>query len=197
MQFVLDGFHDPFGAIGEFPVRRHGVDAKQFLCADHVTAFRPHRCRRTLPGVAAIQEEAAAMPFGANAFQQGRQVGETADLAVAPGCFRKVQVGKGIGAASACRHMEILEVGVAHEMRRPSPGGSDAKVDVGFAKVHGQKLGMAVGHMQQTDVAVYGHVIEMCGRHRCVFFLQALDATSRQAACGTGHRQHLQKFPSR
>ena len=52
---LLDRLQHALRAVGEFPVRRHVIDAEEPLRADHVGALRPERGGGALPAVAAVQ----------------------------------------------------------------------------------------------------------------------------------------------
>ena len=55
LEVAVDYLFDAILAVGEFPVSRRDIDAKELLGFDHVLARAPERGRRTLPGIAAIE----------------------------------------------------------------------------------------------------------------------------------------------
>jgi hypothetical protein len=83
------------GAEGEFPMPGHDVHAEQLAGVDHVLALRPQRGGRALPGIAAVEQQGAGAR-GAQALDQGGEVGEAADLAVGLRRRGEVEVGEGM-----------------------------------------------------------------------------------------------------
>ena len=80
-KLARDQLLDALGAVSEFPVRGHDVDAEEFRGLDHVLALRPQSRRGTLPGIAAVEDERAG-PIGLQALDQRRELGETPEPAV-------------------------------------------------------------------------------------------------------------------
>ncbi len=80
---VLDDLPDAIGAEREFPVAGHHVDAEKLRGVDHVLAVCPQCRRRTLPAVAAVEQQCAGTA-GFEPLDERRQVREAAGLPVAP-----------------------------------------------------------------------------------------------------------------
>jgi len=118
---------DALGPEGELPVGTHDVDAEQDLGVHHVLGIRPQRGCRSLPGVAAVEEQGAGALL-ADSLDQGGQVREAAHLAVLAGELNEVQVGEGVGLRRAALDPVVLEEGLAHQVRRLAPHGADADV---------------------------------------------------------------------
>jgi hypothetical protein len=80
-------------------------------------------------------------------FYQGRQVSETADLAVSSGRLGKIQVGEGMCQRPVFGHTEVPQKSVTHQVRRFSSGPGDTQIEAGFTEINGVQLGVAVGEM--------------------------------------------------
>jgi hypothetical protein len=145
-------FLDPGLAIGRFPVQGHDVDAERLAGVDHVLGVGPQRGAGALPGVAAVEQQGAGAA-GLHALDQGGQVGEAADLAVGLGGLVEIQVGEGVGLEGVRLDAEVLEQLVADQVRHLAELVADAEIDVRLAEVDRQQLGVAVGDVQQADVA--------------------------------------------
>mgnify|MGYP002063997249 CR=1 FL=1 len=79
--------------VGEFPVTGHHVHPEAVAGADHVLAAGPVGGAGALPGVAAVEQQTVAVAaLGAQAVDQGLEVGEAADHAVFGGGFVEVQI---------------------------------------------------------------------------------------------------------
>ena len=96
LEVLVDNFLDALGAIGELPVSGHDVHAQQLLGVHHVLALGPERGGRALPGVAAIQQQGAALALVAQAFHQRGEVCKAANLAVLACSIFKIEIGKGV-----------------------------------------------------------------------------------------------------
>ncbi len=158
-QVAIDDFADALGAEGEFPVPAHHVDAEPLARVDHVLAAGPQRRGRTLPGIAAVEQQGAGAP-GAQPFDQRRQVGEAADAAIAAGGGGEVERGEGVGLGGSGADAEGLEQVLADEVRRLAGGRADADVHRRFAEPDGQQLGVAVGEMEQVHVAETRQIVD-------------------------------------
>jgi hypothetical protein len=91
----FDDLLDALVAEGELPVRRHHVDAEQLAGVDHVLALSPERGARTLPGIAAIEQQGVG-PAGAQLLHQRGEVGEAADLAIGLRGLGEVEIGESV-----------------------------------------------------------------------------------------------------
>ena len=162
-EVLLDDLLDALHAERELPVAGHDVHAQQLGGVDHVLALGPQRGGRALPGVAAVEQQRAGAA-GLQALDQRGQVREAADLAVAPRRLLEIEVGEGMGVGASRR-------GTLATFSRCSPTrcGSwpfmlaDAEVDAGLAEVDRLQLRMAVGHVQERDVAELRHVVQRVG----------------------------------
>ncbi len=159
LEIALDDLLHALGAVGHFPVRGHEVDAEQLGGVDHVLGVGPQRGRRTLPGVAAIEQQRAGTR-GLEPLDQRRQVREAADLAVGARRLREVEVGEGVRLGRAGTDAEALEQRLADEVRRLAQGVADAEVDARLAEAHRLQLRVAIGEVQHADVAEARHVVE-------------------------------------
>ena len=100
-ELAFDRLPYPLGAVSEFPVRSHAIDAEQLLRADHVGAARPEGGRRALPAVATVEQQ-GLRARGAQAPHQRRKMGQTADLAIAPRRILEIEVGEGVREGAPC-----------------------------------------------------------------------------------------------
>ena len=86
---------------------------------------------------------------------------------------------------------EVFEQVVANQVRHFAELVAEAEIDIRFAEVDRQQLGMAVGDVQQADIAELGQVIEFCR----AFFSQRNVTVQTHAASGcNGH--DLKEFPT-
>jgi hypothetical protein len=76
------------------------MHAEQALRADHVGAARPQRGGRSLPAVAAVDEQRAGARRAQPLDQRG-EVREAADLAVAAGQRLELKMGEGVSLSAA------------------------------------------------------------------------------------------------
>ena len=146
-------------AVGELPVPGHDVHAQQLLRLDHVLPSRPERNRRSLPGVAAVEEEARAAS-GAQPLHERRKVREAAQLSIRPCRPREVEMGEGVRFAASRPEVEMPQQCLADQMRRAVPRPADAEIDARLAEMDRKKLRMTIGEMQQRDVAEARQVVE-------------------------------------
>jgi hypothetical protein len=101
----------------------------------------------------------------------------------------EVQVGEGVGLEAARCDAEVLQQLVADQMRHLAHHVADAQIHVRLAEVDGHQLGMAVGDVQQADVAEARQVVHLGGRA----WRPAQDCCAGHAA-GAGDGQHLEEF---
>ena len=135
--------------IGELPVTGHHVHAQQIAGADHVLAAGPVGGAGSLPGVAAVQQQAVAgAAIVTQPLDQGLQMGKTADLTELMGRLVEIQIGEGMGLDSARLDPEVLEQFGTDQMGWLVVGGTHPQVDVGLAEIDRIELGMAVGDVQ-------------------------------------------------
>ena len=147
--------------VGELPVAGHDVHAQQIAGADHVLAPGPEGGARTLPGVAPVEEQAPPLPrLGAQLLDQGGEVGEAPDLAIALGGGVKVEEGQGMGLASTRGDAEVFQEGLPHQVGGLTQGRTYPQVHVRFPIPDGVELGVGIGDVQQAQVAKGGRLIE-------------------------------------
>ena len=161
----LNNLFNALHAIGEFPVAGHHIHAQELGGIDHVLRVGPQGRGRALPGVAPIEQQRAR----ATAFElldQGGQVGEAADLAVAARRVGKVDVRERMGLRRTGSDTRCLEQVFPHQVRKLPLHGPYAHVHTGFPKVNGHELRMAIGHVQQRHVAKRRQVVQALLR-RC------------------------------
>ena len=96
----------------------------------------------------------------AHSFYQRGEVREAADTAVAPRRALEIEMGAGMGQPAPRADPEMLEQRPAHEVRWLAPGVVDPEVDVGLAEMGRQQLRMAVGEVEQGDVAGGRQIVE-------------------------------------
>ena len=115
---------------------------------------------------------------------------EPADLAVAPRRLGEVEVGEGVGFDAPGSDAETGEELLPDQVRRPAAGLADAGVHARLPEVDGQELGVAVGEVQQPDVAEGRNRVEV-GRlgRRAV-------AVARQHSGRPGDGEHLEELPA-
>ena len=155
----VDNFFHPLHAQGEFPVTGHHIHTEQFARLDHVLAARPQRRARALPGVATVEQQSTGAA-GLEALDQGGQMGKAPHLAIAAGGLVKVQMGQRMGLGRAGAQARGLEQVLTHQMRQLPAHAAHAQVDAGFAKVDGQQLRMAVGHVQKRHLTKTRRVVQ-------------------------------------
>ncbi len=151
-EIAVDDLSDPLRTIGEFPMAGHHVHAEQLGGIDHVLAPGPQRGRRALPAVAAVEQQCAGA-LAAQALDQRRKMRESAHRAIGTRRALEIEMGESMrGTRSRC-DAEVLEQRLADQVRRLAARGADAEVDARLAKPRRVQLCMAVGDVQQADVA--------------------------------------------
>ncbi len=80
-------------------------------------------------------------------------MGEPTDLAEAPCGLFEVEIGEGMCIRAAGGYRKLLEQVLANQMGWLSDRRADADVDARFAEIDGQELRVAIGEVQQRDVA--------------------------------------------
>ena len=158
---LLDRLQHAPRAVGEFPVRRHVIDAEEALRADHVGALSPQRGGGALPAVAAIEEQ-RVRSRGAQALDQRSDMRVPPQAAVATGGGCKIQRGESVRLGCAGRDAVVAEEGFPHQVRRMPV----ADVDVRLAEMDRQELRMHIGDVHERDIAEGRNVVELGGRLR-------------------------------
>ncbi|MCY1297115.1 hypothetical protein D9M70_465420 [compost metagenome] len=190
LEVLVDDLLDAVRAERHFPVRRHHVDAQRQRRIDHVLPLGPERRGRALPGIAAIEQQ-RAWPARLEPLDQRGEVRKPADLAVAARGLVEIEVGERMRLRRAGADAVVAQQRVADQVRRLAGVVADAEVDVGFAEIHRPQLRMAVGEMQQVDVAEARQVVHRLGGLRGVRVL-----VGESHAAGAGDGQHLQELAS-
>ncbi len=183
-------FLDAGLAIGRFPVQGHDIDPERLAGVDHVLRVAPQRRTGTLPRVAAVEQQRAGA-IGLHALDQRRQVGETADLAIGFRCLLEIQEGEGMRVDGVRLETKMLEEVLADQMRHLAELVAETEIDARLAEIDRQQLGMAVGDVQQADVAKFRQVVHLGS----TLFGQRQFAVQRHAAGGS-HCQDLEKLPT-
>ena len=158
----VHNFLDARFTVSEVPVAGHDLYAQKLAGVDHVLTLRPQRGSAALPGVTTVQQQRA----GARCLELLDQCGhvrKAANGAVLPGRAFKVQIRKRMRFGRARPDLCGLQQVLTDQMRQLPPHRAHTQVDGGFAKVAGQQLGMAVGHVQQMHIAGFGQVIQSAG----------------------------------
>jgi hypothetical protein len=91
------------------------------------------------------------------------EVREAADLAVGAGCLLEVEVRERMGAHRAAWNVERLQQVLADQVRGLAGRRTDADVDARLAEVQRHQLRVAVGEMEQADVAERRLLVEALG----------------------------------
>ena len=189
LEVLADDFLHPLVAQGHFPVRRHDVDAELQAGVDHVLAFGPQRGAGALPGVAAVEQQSAG-PASAHPFDQRCKVGKAADLAVGLRGLFEIERREGVRLRRVRLQADLLEQLFADQVRDAPGRRADAEVHARLAEIHRLQLRMAVGEMQEVDIAEARQVIQVAGRRRS---RQRRLRVDQHAARG-GNAQQLRKL---
>ena len=150
---LADEFLNPLGAVGEFPVRGHGLDTQRVHGLDHVRALGFQRRIRTLPGIAAVEQNGLAGALGPDRLDQGRHAVEPADPAVVPAKGHEVLAGERVGLGRTLADSIMVEQLAARKVGRKGACGADADVDGRLAEIDGHQLGVDVGEVEKRDPA--------------------------------------------
>ena len=191
LEIVVDDLLHAFGAEGELPVPGHDVHAEQLARVDHVLALGPQRGGRTLPGVAAVEQQ-RARPARLQLLHQGGEVGEAADFAVSLRRPLEVEVGVCVGLGGAGADAEMPQQRIADQVGWAAGHGRDAEIHVRFAEQNRQELRVAVGEMQQMDVAEARQVVDARG----ALGVGTAGQLRQGQAAGGGHPHDMQEFAS-
>ena len=116
-------------------------------------------------------------------------MGKATDLAVGLGSLVEIQIGEGMRIDGVRLDTEVLEEVVTNQVRHLAIAHAKAEIDVRLTEIDRQQLGMAVGDVQQADVAEFRQVIHLGG----ALFGERPLALQRHAAGGS-HGQHLEKL---
>src|SRR5882672_9090434 len=73
---------------------------------------------------------------------------------------RKIEVSKGVRFAASRPEPEMLEQGLADQMRRKVPAPPDAEINARLTEAQRQKLRVAIGEVQERHVAESRQIVE-------------------------------------
>ena len=118
---VAEELAHPLEAVDELPVRREDVDPELVGDAHHVLTAAPEGGRRTLEGVAAVEDQRTAGPLRADPLHQRRQVRVAAHPPVARRQRGKVEVGAGVRLDRAGRRGLLLADEHGSAARKQAP----------------------------------------------------------------------------
>ena len=152
---LLDEFEEAVLAEGELPVARHRIGLEHLHAVDHVLAVRLERRVRSLPRVAAIEEQHPVVTaLGPDRLDQRRRAVEPPETAIRAGEIDIVEEGVGIGQRTAALDPELLEKRFADQMRRDAGKVADADIGVGWPEIDRRELRVHVGEMQQRHLTL-------------------------------------------
>ena len=114
----------------------HHVHAKQFAGIDHVLRIGPQGGGRTLPGIAAVEQQ-GPRAAGLELFDQGGQVRKPAHFAVRTRGVFKINVRKGVGLCTAGRYGEHFLQVVSDQVGQIALHGRHAHIHAGLAEMDG------------------------------------------------------------
>ena len=147
---LLDDLLDALGAVGELPMRGHGVDAERGLDVDHVLTPGLERGPRALPRIAAVERQhLVGAAFGADRLDDGRDAIHAAHAAIVLRQRLIVFRRHGVGVRRARRDLEMGEKGVLGQMRGTAIRLADAQIDRRLAEIERDELGVEVGDVDE------------------------------------------------
>ncbi len=127
---------------------------------------------------------------GAQALDQGRDMREAAQLAVAARRGLVVEAGEGVRQPAAARHAEMLQERLSDQVRRLARRGAHPDIEARLAEIGRQQLRMRVGDVQQRNVAEGRQLVELVGG------LGRAGARAQARARGGGEGEQAQEFAS-
>ena len=126
----------PLLAVGEFPMAGHRLDAEQVRGFHHVGALHGVGETAALPQIAAVEQQRIAGPdIGAQAVDQRFEMREAAEPAIAVRGFVEIEKREGVRQPALGRDAEMLEKGLADQMRRLAGHRADAEIDARLAEI--------------------------------------------------------------
>ena len=176
------------GAVSEFPMRGHHVDAQKLRGLDHVLAPGPQSGRGALPGITAVEDQRAGA-VSLQTLDERRELGEAPELAVKLRGVSEVEAGERVCLAGSRLDPETLQQRFADQVRRSPFRDTDAEIDVGLAEVRRQQLRVAVGEVQQMHIAETRQRIECVGLALCICRARIESESGR-----SGASENVQKF---
>jgi hypothetical protein len=107
----------------------------------------------TLPGIAAIEQQAAPGALRPDRLDDGRHAIRPAHGAEAPGEVGKIQIGQRMGEGRVPRQAEFGQKSLPGDMGQPAARFADANLRRSFAEEHRHQLAVQIRHMDQRDLA--------------------------------------------
>ena len=166
----------------------HHIDAEFATGLDHILTVCPQGGGRTLPGVAAIEQQRIG-PTGTQLFDQRRQMRVAANPAVALRGAHKIEMRVGMRFGTAGGDGKLFQQRCADQMRRLTARSPGAEISRGLTKPDRQQLRMTVSEMQQMDVTEARHLVKIGSRH-----LRCPRPTGQRQTGGRSHRHDVQKL---
>ena len=84
---------------------------------------------------------------------------ESTQFSILTGSRLKIETGQGVGLSRSRTETEIVKQVLAHDMRGPGEGLAKSDVVTGLSIMHWQQLCVAVGEVQQRQVAHWRQVV--------------------------------------
>ena len=149
----LGQFRHAFRAIGEFPMADHGFNAQGLLHRHHIGSLGLQIGPGALPGIAAIQQQAAPGAFCSDGLDDGRHAIHPTHGPEAPGEVSEIKISQRMGQCRAARKAEFSKEGLSRNVRHPAARFPDADLGRGFTKEHRHQLAVQIRHMDQRNLA--------------------------------------------
>ena len=149
---LLDQLVDAILAVGELPMRRHGIGAQHVHAVHHVLAAGLQRRPGALPGITAIKQQALAGAFRADRLDQRRHTVHAAHAAVGAGQVLEIEIRQGVGLRRATLDVVVFQEILAGEMGRQAHHLANADVDAGLAEVDRIELRVNVRQVDQRHL---------------------------------------------
>ena len=125
---AADELLDALGAVGELEMPGQRIGLQHGHQVDHVLAAGLQCRPRALPGIAAVQQQHALRPLGANGCDQSGDPVESTDPAIGAGQRAEVLAGEHVGVEAPRGDAEALQEGLAGDVRRLAHGIADAQI---------------------------------------------------------------------
>jgi hypothetical protein len=189
LEVLLDDLLHPLHAVGELPMAGHHVHGQQLARVDHVLRVGPQAGGAALPGVAAVEQQRTRAAGFEHLHQRG-QVGKPTHAAIAPRRLLEIQHREGVRLGRPGLQAGSLEQVLAHQVWQLPLHRADTQVDAGLAEPDRLELRVAIGHVQQRDVAEARDVVEGALRLLGV----GVGMSAQRHAGHAGGTQHLEEL---
>ena len=143
----------------------HDLNAQQFGGIHHVLPLRPQSGAAALPRIATVEQQRAG-PRRFKLLDQCGHVCKAADFAVLPCSSLKIKKGKGMRLGRARFNLRGFKQLRSHPVRPLPAHAAHTQINRRLAKITGQQLRMAIGHVQQVHIASFRKVIQIAGSLR-------------------------------